>query len=92
MAMVNVNSISQEEKSKIAKKLEEKNALKPCPRCGQSSFVLADGYVNEFLQSGFGGIVFGGPTVPSVVVVCNNCGFMSQHALGPLGLLPKQGV
>jgi hypothetical protein len=26
-----------------------------------------------------------------VTVVCTRCGFISQHALGALGLLPPQG-
>jgi hypothetical protein len=28
------------------------------------------------------------PTVPAIAIACSNCGFISQHAAGALGLLP----
>jgi hypothetical protein len=34
-------------------------------------------------------VLGGGQTVPAAAIVCNRCGFLSQHALGALGLLPK---
>jgi hypothetical protein len=30
----------------------------------------------------------GGLGIPSIAIICNRCGFISQHALGTLGLLP----
>jgi ribosomal protein S27AE len=82
--------MKQEEKDKIIKALEERLAKLPCPRCGNQQFSLADGYFSQPLQENLGGIVLGGPAIPSVVVVCNKCGFISQHALGALGLLPPK--
>lgn len=79
-----------EEKEKIINALEDRFAKLPCPRCGNQQFSLADGYFSQPLQENLGGIVLGGPAIPSVVVVCNKCGFISQHALGALGLLPIQ--
>ncbi len=80
--------MKQEEKDKIIKTLEGRSANHPCPRCGNQQFSLADGYFSQPLQEKLGSLVFGGPAIPSVVVVCNQCGFISQHALGTLGLLP----
>lgn len=82
--------ISDEKKQEIVKALEERGAKLPCPRCGNQSFTLIDGYINQTIQTGLTGMVIGGPSVPSVVVVCNRCGYLSQHALGVLGLLPKE--
>ena len=48
---------------------------------------LADGYFNQPLQTEPAGLTIGGSSVPSIIVVCDNCGYMSQHALGILGLL-----
>lgn len=79
-----------EEKEKIIKTLENKLAKLPCPRCNNQQFSLVDGYFSQPIQENLGGIVLGGPSIPSVVVVCNKCGFISQHALGALGLLPLQ--
>jgi ribosomal protein L37E len=82
--------ISDGKKQEIIKALEERGAKLPCPRCGNQSFTLIDGYFNQTIQTDLKGMVLGGPSVPSVVVVCNRCGYLSQHALGVLGLLPKE--
>lgn len=82
--------MTQEEKDKIIHKLTEKGAQHPCPRCGHKSFTLLDGYFSHPLQANISDLVLGGISVPSVVVVCTNCGFLSQHALGSLGLLPPK--
>jgi ribosomal protein S27AE len=84
------DQITQEQKKRIIEALNEKGAKLPCPRCGNESFALLDGYFNHTLQTELKGIIIGGPSVPSVVVTCVRCGFLSQHALGVLGLLPRE--
>jgi len=83
--------MKEDEKQRIIQALEERGAKLPCPRCGNQQFTLVDGYFNQTIQTELKGMVIGGPSVPSVVVVCTRCGYMSQHALGALGLLPKEG-
>ena len=81
--------MTPEDKNKVVKALEERNAKLPCPRCGGRSFTLVDGYFNQSIQPSVGGgLVIGGPAIPSVAVVCTQCGFIAQHALGVLGLMP----
>ena len=87
-----MKEIPQEEKLKITRALDERGANRPCPRCGNESFALVGGYFNQTIQIEAQGIFLGGPSIPSVVVVCNQCGYLSQHALGALGLLPKKKV
>jgi hypothetical protein len=82
--------ISDSRKKEIIDALSKRKAQLPCPRCANQSFSLVGGYFNQPIQTELGGLVIGGPSVPSVVVVCNQCGFMSQHALGALGLLPAE--
>ena len=82
--------LSEAEKQKIIKALESKGAVRPCPRCGSNQFALVAGYFNHFIQSGLIGVSIGGPSVPTAVVACNNCGWLAEHALGALGLLPKE--
>ena len=82
---------SQEQKETIVRALMEKGARLPCPRCGNPNFTLLDGFFNQPIHPELGNIMLGGPSIPSVVTVCTRCGFMSQHALGALGLLPKEG-
>jgi ribosomal protein S27AE len=79
------------QKDKIVSKLLEKGVKLPCPRCGNNEFTVIDGYFNQTLQDQLQGLVIGGPSIPSVVTACARCGFLAQHALGALGLLPSQG-
>lgn len=85
-----MEKLSKKAKEEIIAALKERGATRPCPRCGNDQFTLIDGYVNQVLQKELKRIVISGESVPSVVVACNRCGFMSQHAIGVLGVLPKE--
>lgn len=70
-----------------------------CPMCGHENFSLTDGYFAPVVQLDLKSFKLGGTVVPSVSIICTNCGFISQHAMGTLGLLPpidasqpKEGV
>lgn len=84
-------SITPELKMAIAKKLEDRGATLPCPRCGSTKFSIIDGLFNQTLQTTLDGFVLGGPSIPTAIVACNKCGYLSQHALGALGLLSLMG-
>lgn len=73
-------------KQEIIKALTEKGVNKPCPRCGNAQFeVVGESIVT--LQETPGTFAIGGPGIPVALVACNRCGYLTQHALGPLGLL-----
>ena len=80
--------LSQEQQQAIIAALERAEARAPCPRCGNASFTLLGGYFVHHLQFGGADFSFVNPSVPTAVVACNRCGFLAQHALGALGLLP----
>lgn len=83
--------MEKEEKEKIVKALEEHGAILPCPRCGNKNFTLLDGYFNQTVQTdlkNLKNLLIGGPSIPSIVIGCSRCGYLSQHSLGVLGLLP----
>ena len=87
-----MQGLSDERLGEIIKALEQRGAILPCPRCGSRQFSVAkEGYFNQTLQTELTGIVIGGPSIPTVVVICSKCGYVAQHALGALGLLPKEG-
>lgn len=78
------------DRDEIAKKLMERGANNPCQRCGRTNFVVVDGFSNLPLQTDFdGSVVIGGPSIPITIVACSNCGAITPHALGALGLLPQ---
>jgi ribosomal protein S27AE len=81
--------VTQEMKQKIVAALTERGATLDCPRCGNGNFILLDGYFRNIVQPDVMNFHLDGNGVPSVVTICDRCGFMSQHALGILGLLPQ---
>lgn len=80
-------NLSEKEKNNIVDVLNKKGVSKPCPMCGNQHFVVADGYFVNTIQNSLRGITLGGPNIPTISIICSNCGFVSQHALGVLGLL-----
>ena len=76
---------------RVIEALKKKGVRPVCPMCGHKEFGIAGGHVGHPLRTDFfGGFMAGGPIVPSAVIICNNCGFESHHALGALGLLPSK--
>jgi hypothetical protein len=86
--------LNEEQKNELIKKLDEKfklsgNPLK-CPMCANANFTIADGYFNNTLQENLSSISLGGTSIPTIGIVCTNCGFLSQHALGIINALPDK--
>ena len=79
--------ISQEEQEKVINQLSQRIPNLKCPMCGNDHFIVADGYFNHFMQDKLSGVSIGGPSIPVIPIICNKCGFVSQHAVGILGLL-----
>jgi ribosomal protein S27AE len=82
--------MDENKRNEIAEKLQEKGANNPCPRCGNSSFAIVDGYFNHPIQEELTGLVLGEQSLPTAITICKKCGFLSQHALGALGLIEKE--
>ena len=79
--------LSEERRQQIAKRLYEKIEKFECPFCHKSKFTIVDGYLPNNLQDHLNGLTIGGPMMPTIAIVCNYCGFVSQHSLGVLGLM-----
>jgi len=80
--------MDQENKKKIAVALHQKGVKLPCPRCSSSNFEVV-GQTLLSLNEDPNVFNVGGPAIPSAIVACSNCGFISLHALGPLNLMPN---
>jgi len=81
----------------IIKILEDKKATLPCPACGHDAFTLVDGdFTQEFFAASNRTLLTGlqSPRLRSlnyIVLACDNCGYIRQHAMKPLGISPKYG-
>lgn len=79
------HSLSEEDKRRIANELSRRIPDLSCPMCHKKNFIITDGYFNSPINANLQGMVLGGPSIPSIGIICANCGFISQHALGILG-------
>lgn len=69
----------------VAARLQKKfNSGMRCPMCGGSRFQLVNGFFLNGVQKDMNSFQVGGESIPTVAVVCVNCGFLSQHAIGVL--------
>jgi hypothetical protein len=73
--------------------LKEKGAILPCPRCRNLEFeVIGEGTIaispdkNVPLASVFQPMNLN-PEVPVILVSCNRCGYIAQHARALIGLV-----
>lgn len=87
-----MQQLNDDEKQIITETLRKRGAKLPCPRCKNRNFAILDGYFNQPIQKSIPvritDITSQGPFISSIVVVCTRCGYLSQHALSVLGLLP----
>jgi len=81
--------LTEDQRKELANELNIRIPDLTCPMCKSKNFILADGYFNNTIQDNFQGLSIGGPSIPTIPIVCGQCGFVSQHALGVLGKLPK---
>ena len=84
-------SMSEEQARTIISSLEKKRCKNICPMCGNKKFELIPGIFINVIQELVGDIYLEGPSVRVVVLVCDRCGFVSQHSVGKLGLSFEEG-
>ena len=82
------NIIPEKFRLKISHELKKRNVTK-CPMCGESKFVVADTYTVNNLYSDIDDVGSSARTLPCALMICANCGYISQHALGALGLMQE---
>jgi predicted nucleic-acid-binding Zn-ribbon protein len=77
--------MDQNRLNQVVEALQKKGVNKPCPRCGNARFSVV-GETLIPLQDNPNAFQFGGPSIPTVIVACDNCGYITQHASVPLGI------
>ena len=82
--MSSYKGISNSDKQKIISALKARGAGS-CPRCDDSQWTVSE-YARIEVHETSARDSIGGATIPAVMIVCQHCGFIAQHALQPLGL------
>jgi hypothetical protein len=84
-----VNLLTKKQKDEIVKKLGAARITR-CPMCDNEAFTLVDGFIVHNVHRSANLSLGEGDenhVVPSVSLVCKNCGFMSMHSLAELRLM-----
>jgi hypothetical protein len=84
--MNNYKGISADDKHKIVAALKARGAGS-CPRCNDSQWTVSE-FLRIDVQATMERDTTQRTTIPAIMVVCEHCGFISQHALQPLGVWP----
>ena len=88
--MPSSQSLPKSEKNKIIETIKSKLPAKPgglvCPMCQQKEFEIEEAYFIQLTQINYHKLRNGGKIVPMAPLVCQNCGFVANFALRPLGL------
>lgn len=77
-------ALTTKQKETIIEKLRKIDGA--CPICRNKNWTIGDEIVSANSVSLGGSTVMGGPFIPMAQVVCNNCGFVSHHAVALLGI------
>ena len=88
--MNNYKGISTDDKHRIISALKARGAGS-CPRCRDSQWTVREYSMIE-VQATMDRNSAETTTIPSIMIVCEHCGFISQHALQPLGIWPENTV
>jgi uncharacterized Zn finger protein len=84
--------MDKERQEEIIRVLQAKGVDKPCPRCGNEKFEVV-GETGIQLNDQPGPTMFwivGLPILPVILIACSNCGYLTHHAQGPLGLVRQR--
>lgn len=84
--MNSYKGISADDKQRIIAALRARGAGS-CPRCRDSQWTVSE-YSRIEVQATMDRNTLERTTIPAIMIVCENCGFISQHALQPLGVWP----
>ena len=77
--------------NEITNALKNKGVDQPCPRCQSSTFTIVGESEISVKQSNSGALSSGSKmSIPTVVIACGNCGFISQYAQVALGIYPPK--
>jgi hypothetical protein len=86
--MYKYKGISADDKHRIFAALKARGAG-TCPRCSDSQWTVSEFSMIE-VQATMDRNVNETATIPSIMIVCEHCGFIAQHALQPLGIWPER--
>ena len=74
---------------KVIDILEKLGVNQLCSSCGKGRWTVVAGYINHPITPSPTVIVLNGKVIPTINMICRNCGYLRHHALN---LLIEQGL
>ena len=74
----------------LGKKVNDRD-VPNCPYCGGEKFTTTDKFATLIIGDDVKSLELG-PSIPSGMIICENCGHIEFFALGSLDLLRGEGV
>lgn len=81
------NEITPHQQNLILEAVQGKGASRPCYRCGNQTHTVHNSLTNVPMNGVTAAAAFTATSIPAAIIFCSNCGLVSFHALGYLGLL-----
>jgi len=72
----------------LTEKIRANGQSEACPMCGNEKFLMVDACLVNVLQPDVKSVTLTGASIPTLAIICVNCGYLSQHAVGALGVSP----
>lgn len=79
--------MNEAEKQVVIAALRNRLMRIECPMCHHNQFTLVEGSFANVIQEELPKIKIDGKYIPSISIVCNHCGFISQHAARILNVM-----
>jgi len=91
-------TLTKEVTEKLIQRLEDVVKLKnskgfsgfKCPVCTNDEFTVMQGYMLQNIRDNLKRQLLSSASIPSIVSMCNNSGYMLNFALGSLGLIKNK--
>lgn len=83
------DQLSETQLQLILDAMELSGVTLPCPRCGNEDFELLKSLSFSRTYSDFRTSQPSSSGIPAAVTICHQCGFISEHALGSLGIIDE---
>ena len=72
----------------LTEKIRANGQSGACPMCGNEKFLMVDACLVNVLQPDVRSVTLTGASIPTLAIICDNYGYLSQHAVGALGVSP----
>lgn len=77
--------VNKKEHIELIEKLQKLGATKNCPRCGNDSYDVPNTYGEITTRPRLNEASTGKRIISYVILICDKCGYIAQHAITALG-------